>query len=129
MLNSSGKRGTQLKVTLIKEYDDTTFQNFSSLIIDMAKRKRHGFGECSVFSIGGHVAPYYHCCAHCDVDYDVIGSTEDFANDFEFITRRANLSKIRGQQRVVHNKADGSLSEKNKTKKKSQVLVENVFPT
>ena len=121
MLYSSSKRGTLLQVTLSKEYGDTSFQNFSSLIVDMAKRKRHGFGECSVYTIGRGVTPLYHCCALCDVDYDVIGLTEDFANDFEFITRIANLSKIRGQERVVHNQADGTLSKKNRAKKKSQV--------
>ena len=127
VLYHKGKRGThrtQLQNALSNDYNDTSFQNFSSLVIDMAKQKRHGYGECSVNSIGGHVMPYYHCCAHCDVNYDVIGLTEEFATDFEFITYKANLSNIHGQSSVMHNVGDGR---RNKTKKKSQVLEEEIF--
>ena len=71
-------KGTEFQVTLTKKYNDTSFQNFTSLILEMAREKKHGFGQCSIYSMGGHVMPYHLCCAPCDVDYDVIGMTEDF---------------------------------------------------
>ena len=41
--------------------------------------------------MGGHLMPYHHCCAPCDVDYDVIGLTEDFGDDFKYITLRVRF--------------------------------------
>ena len=37
---------TEFHLTLKKKFNDTSFQNFSSLILDMAREKTHGFGAC-----------------------------------------------------------------------------------
>ena len=48
--------------------------------------------KCSLYSMGGHIMPYHRCCSPCDVDYDVIGLTEDFGNDFKYITLKVRFA-------------------------------------
>ena len=85
---------TEFHLTLKKVYNDTSFRSFSRLILDMARDKKHGFGQCNKFSMGGHLMPYHHCCAPCDVEYDVIGLTEDFKDDFKYITTKVKFADL-----------------------------------
>ena len=83
---------TGFHLTLKRVFNDTSFPSFSSLVVDMARERTHGFGECSITSMGGHLMPYHQCCALCDVDFDVIGLTEDFKDDFKYITLKVGFA-------------------------------------
>ena len=124
----TGKHGTAFKNALVGKYNDTSFPNFASFILYMARENKHGYGECDLYTMGGHVMPYHQCCALCDINYDVIGLVEDFDNDFNYITHKGNLTKIRGGVDVVENRADRIVVPQSKWKaeKKSKVRVRNI---
>ena len=47
--------------------------------------------------------PFHHRCSYCEVNYDVIGSLEDFNADTEYIIRKMNLTALEGQKTYVGN--------------------------
>ena len=51
--------------------------------------------------INRHWRPFYLRCGYCDVNYDVIGKMETFAQDFNYIKSLRNLTSFPGGPETV----------------------------
>ena len=47
--------------------------------------------------------PFHHRCSYCEVNYDVIGSLEDFNADTEYIIQRRHLTALEAQKTYLGN--------------------------
>ena len=47
--------------------------------------------------------PFHHRCSYCEVNYDVVGSLEDFNADTEYIIQRGKLTALEGQKTYLGN--------------------------
>ncbi len=81
------KDSNYIKLTLLDLYGSCDFETFLKHVLST-------FQEASSASIDRHWQTFQARCAYCDLDYDVIGRIETFAQDSTYIFLRANLTSV-----------------------------------
>ena len=66
------------------------------------------FNRCCCSSVNTHVRTYWSKCDLCHLNFDVIGKTETAAEDFRYITTKAELRDSLPADMHLHSSSGGS---------------------
>lgn len=100
-----------------------TFAEFAAFVIN------NGTTDPSDGDFDVHVKPYWHTCDMCRIDFDVIGKTETFEADTEFIMRSANfkVDSLPPEKRRLNASRGGREATEKIAKRLFKSLPENVL--
>lgn len=84
------KTFTDLRKHIEITYGDLSFLSFIKYIIEDLT------SYCSLASclVDVHWRPFYDVCGYCDLEFDVIGTLDEFTTDIFYISQKLNLPEV-----------------------------------